>query len=470
MGNSKKSAQSNNDHKLRNKCERALNTILARVSASKGCKPKHIAIAYSGGLDSSVLLKLTIDFSRANQINLYAFHINHGLSPHADEWASHAQVFCDKAGIQYRMKKIILPLKMPEGIEEAARIARYGALGELCKENGVSLLLTAHHLNDQAETVMLQMLRGAGLPGLSAMPLVHEKFKLLDQGILLGRPFLEVSRSEVRRASEAWEIDYVEDESNFNFRFKRNALRHLVLPSIETRFPTASKGLAHIARHLQAAQRLVRDLANIDIENCSSISDKSIIQISKFLSLSEERQNNLLRFWFEAHRAKTLNSARLLDLRKQISSALPTSMVVDCGEGAELRCYRGLMSLIKSSDVHNSTPVELQWRGETSIAIPEWEGTLHFEKQNFGLAEEKLKTGRLRLASRHGGEKIKLEKNRPHRTLKNLFQEKKVPVWSRARLPLIYLNEQLVFVAGLGMNTTSMDSEVGVTLSWISDD
>ena len=149
--------------------ERALESILARVCISGEDAPARMAVAYSGGLDSSVLLGLVRDYAAAHRIELLAFHINHGISVNASHWLAKCRLSCESQGIPFDARAIRLAGRGKSGMEEAARIGRYAALGELCRAHAVPLLLTAHHQDDQAETVLLQLLRGSGIAGLSAM-------------------------------------------------------------------------------------------------------------------------------------------------------------------------------------------------------------------------------------------------------------------------------------------------------------
>ena len=197
MANSRKSPPlSNSTPSLDSVFQRALEDILARVVVSERIASR-IALAFSGGLDSTVLLRLAAAACKQRGIKLFAFHVHHGLSPNADHWLTHCEVQAQQAGAAFVARKVHINPHDKLGIEQAARLARYDALADMCASNHVQLLLTAHHQDDQAETVVLQLLRGAGLPGLSAMAMLQSEHALLGTGIALGRPLLEMTRADL---------------------------------------------------------------------------------------------------------------------------------------------------------------------------------------------------------------------------------------------------------------------------------
>lgn len=248
--------------------ECALNNILTRVSASIHPNDSSIfsephpslqntslklAIAYSGGLDSSVLLHLAHVFSIKYGCELYAFHIHHGISNNADAWLTHCEAQCQQLDIQFDAQKITLEKSTKSGVEEAARIGRYAALGALCRKHRASVLLTAHHRDDQAETVLLQLLRGSGVAGLSGMDSENVAPDLLgDAELRMARPLLATSRAELAVFADRNNILFVEDESNSDLRYARNALRHTVMPALEQAFPRFQERLGRTAQHAQS--------------------------------------------------------------------------------------------------------------------------------------------------------------------------------------------------------------------------
>lgn len=210
---------------------RALDGISARVFVFAPDAAKTMAVAYSGGLDSSALLYLAQAYAGERGIALSAFHVNHGLSPNANAWLAHCRNVCQQLGVSFDARQASVVDNDGQGVEEAARVARYAALGEMCRLHGAPLLLTAHHQDDQAETVLLQMLRGAGLAGLSGMDEMNIAPELVgDDALIVARPLLSVSRSALAAFVKDSGLQHVEDESNRNLRHPRNALRNEVCP------------------------------------------------------------------------------------------------------------------------------------------------------------------------------------------------------------------------------------------------
>ncbi len=463
MGNSRKSPRPNKGvlH-VAERFERALEAIPARVVVSGGA----IAIAYSGGLDSGLLLRLLADHGRRNALDCYAFHIHHGLSPNADDWLAHCAQQAESVGVQFDAVRVVLPDVAEHGIEQAARIARYQALGELCRRHGVSLLLTAHHQDDQTETVLLQLFRGAGLRGLSGMADADDAHALLGGDILLCRPLLGCRRSELEQAAAELGLSHIVDESNADVRYRRNAIRHDILPQIDGHFPGAAAAIARSSRHWQAAQRLLDELAEIDETHCA---EGDALRLDLLAQLSVERIDNLLRYWLVGQGAwQPPSAAQLTQLRMQLlhaqDSAHPSLNL--CG----LLLQRHGRLLVADRRMAGEPPqreISIQWRGEREITVPEWQGKLLFEPQSGkGVCPLRLQVWPILLRPRSGGERLKLDLQRPSRTLKNLFQESALPAQQRPWLPLAYVSGSLVFAAGLGMDAREADVDGGVRLGW----
>ncbi len=446
-------------------CERALEAILARVVVSGA---DAIAVAFSGGLDSSVLLHLAAAACRRHGRALFAFHVHHGLSPNADAWLSHCTGEAARLGVDFAAARVEVQGRASTGTEQASRLARYRALGELCRRHRVRLLLTAHHQDDQAETVLLQMLRGAGLQGLGGMGELHDSHALLGADVLLGRPLLDCTRGELERAAQDLGIDPVVDESNADTRYRRNAVRHEVLPVIERHFPGSAATLSRSSRHWQSAQRLLDDLAAMDEARCA---EGDALRIDQLKTLSAERIDNLLRHWLAGQGAEwPPSAAQLAQLRHQVLQARPEAHPSLALCGLLLQRHGGLVVAVPPlRDTPPRHEVRVAWRGESEIAVPEWQGSLLFDiEAGRGICPLRLRASVLLLQPRAGGERLKPNLQRPSRTLKNLFQECALPAQQRPWLPLAFLDEKLVFAAGLGMDSREADVEGGVRLGWRS--
>ena len=475
MANSRKSPPLNKSPLLLDAVfQRALEDILARVVVSDRIASRtafRIAVAFSGGLDSTVLLHLAAAACKLRGIQLFAFHVHHGLSPNADQWLAHCEEQAQQANATFVARQVQINPHDKLGIEQAARLARYDVLADMCIANDVPLLLTAHHQDDQAETVVLQLLRGAGLPGLSAMAMLQSEHALLGAGIALGRPLLEMTRADLELWADTHAIKHIVDESNDDLRFRRNEVRHQLMPLLEQQLPGVQKSIARSARHLQVAQRLLDELAAMDLQSCG---DADSLVIERLRQLSDDRLDNLLRYWLKQCGADHYPSdAQLYQLREQMLHARDDAhpLLALCGLVLERHAGNLVARHDEPPPINLPAEILLHWQGESEIAIPAWHGRLVFETAvGPGLDRAQLLQGPLRLRPRGGGERLKLDANRPSRTLKNLFQESDVPVRDRLWLPLLYLGDELIFAAGLGMDVRAGRASEGVRLRWQRQD
>jgi tRNA(Ile)-lysidine synthase len=464
MANSRNSISRNNPADWVGSVERALKDCLARVSFS--ALPPRIAIAYSGGLDSSMLLYAARDFAERYPVSLFVFHIHHGLNPRADEWLAHCEQVAQSYGITFAARRVRVDKQSGLGVEEAARRARYEALGDLCREHDVPLLLTAHHQDDQAETILLQLMRGAGLRGLSGMPAFAAKHELLGQGVALGRPLLEISRGGLADESLRLKISHIDDDSNEDVRYRRNAIRHRVVPVLRQIFPGFESRVSRSSAHLQQAQRLLDELGEMDLVRCQ-LDDGSGLDLNAMKSLSAERTDNLLRYWLSRQSISLPSQAQLQQIRQQmLHASLDSEPRYAC---AELHLRRVGTRLVRDEEAGSppQTKKLLHWQGEGVIELPEWRGKLLFrECTEGGISAHSLRQGPLVLHPRSGHERLKLAAGRPSRTLKNLYQEAGLLPAERRWLPLVSLQDRLVFAAGLGMDVRRVNAGAGLCLHW----
>jgi tRNA(Ile)-lysidine synthase len=443
--------------------KRALDNILARVFVS-GQEASSIAVAYSGGLDSSALLHLAREYATSHSIPLFAFHVHHGLSSNADAWLAHCQEVCAQQEITFDARKVLVDKGDGRGIEAAARSVRYRALGEMCREHHVSLLLTAHHLDDQAETVLLQMLRGAGLAGISGMDEVNAAPELLgDPNIVIGRPLLAVRRADLSAFVSGSGISHIEDESNLNTQHPRNALRNDVLPLMSKYFPSYQECLARSAQHAQSAQRLLDELAVQDLATCE---DDEGLNAERLKSLSDDRVANLLRHWLVLQGVRPPSTAWLNEALAQLLDAREDAQVCVTLGDIQLRRYRNHVVFTPVRQQPDTAPFDFWWQGEAILPFPAFGGSLHFEIAENGLDPDWLRSELLRMQFRAGGSKLKLAPNRPARDLKDWYQERAIPAWERLRLPLVYMGDVLVFAAGIGQDCRPPAASPGVNLRW----
>ena len=450
-----------------------------------------IAVAYSGGLDSSALLHLAQQHAQKCQIALYAFHIHHGISPNADAWLLHCERTCAQLGIHFEARRVTLDLADKDGTEAAARKARYGALGALCRAHGIKLLLTAHHQDDQAETVLLQLLRGSGAAGLSGMEGANVAPELLqDTDLVMARPLLSASRRQLAAYVAAHQIEHVEDESNSDPRFARNALRHQVIPALELAFPGFQQRFARSAEHAQAAQRLLFELGQQDLALCL---DGDGLDIGKLRLLSRDRSYNLVRHWFGTRHLRMPSTAWLSQMLTQLLTARPDAQLLVSHPECDVRRYRDrlflkprLARLAGMADPDDEafpghgwlghaietapSGTAFGWQGEAQIAFPDFGGVLHFDAGARGFDAQWLRQQALIIDFRQGGERLKLAANRPTRALKYHYQACDVPAWERPRLPIVSAGKALLFAAGIGMDSLHLsDAEAPrIALRWQS--
>ena len=375
-------------------------------------RKQRIAVALSGGIDSVVLLHLL-----KQHPGITAIHVHHGLSPSADAWAAFCRRLCKKWDVPVSVSRVRVK-KSGKGLEAAARAARY----EVFKKLKVDVIALAHHLDDQAETVLMNLLRGAGLRGASGMPPLAR-----FEGKLLARPLLEASRTEIEGYARAHRLAWVEDESNADEALTRNFVRRSVGPLLEKRFPHWKRALARAAR---------------------------------LFSEKDDRGARLLREFLRSRNLKAPSEAKLLEMLKQLtSSAARTELEHD---GATLRVYRDKV-FIDGGKLAPFDPVP--WSGQRRLAIPALGGEVRFRAGD-GIASKHLRIGSFQIRMRSGGERLQLHPRRPRRSLKNLFQEAGVPSWARPRTPLLFCGDDLVWVPGLGVDVRYQGR--GVLPEWIA--
>jgi tRNA(Ile)-lysidine synthase len=404
-----------------------------------------LALALSGGLDSVVLLHVLLTLRAQFPFELQAVHVHHGLSPHADDWADFCAQLCASHAVELTVHRVGVARDDPAGIEAAARRERRQTFAAL----ETDFLLTAHHQNDQAETLLLQLLRGAGPKGLAAMAEVQSHPGW--QGVHL-RPLLNLKRAELWGYAQAHGLAWVEDESNQDLRYRRNALRQQVMPLLAEHFPGASATLARAAALQADTTELLDDLARLDAK--TAIHDDRL-DCAVLAALSAPRARNLLRHFIELRGGPMPNARRLNEaLHQLIDARQDARLCVNLGE-AELHRFRGGAYLVPGRAHTAQSPVV--WRGEPVLEMEAMGVRVAFTHAvGSGLKRTLLEGGRTEFRLRQGGERLRLLPGGPHRSLKNLLQESAIPPWERDRLPLLLCDGRLVWAAGIGFDADSM--------------
>lgn len=423
-------------------------------------RPQALAVAYSGGRDSTALLHLMQHYASQHGYALFAFHVHHGISPAADDWLLHCQQTCAALQIPFYFERV--QLDPNHSIEAGARKARYAALGRMCLSHQVRLLLTAHHQDDQAETVLLQLLRGTGLAvGMERLRLAPSLLGT-DQ-VCLARPLLDLARSDLCGWLADAAIPFVDDGSNYDPRYARSALRTLIVPHLAREFPGFQQRLVRNAQHAQSAQRLLQQLAELDWQRYRTHAGAGVqhyaLPMAALSELNLDRVQNLLRYWLAQRGARMPASAWLAQLIAQLQAARDDAQVCIDYADAQFHRHRDHIYLAPRWQAA-SEPLQFQWQGETELCFAKWHGKLQFRQaaqEEWGVDVAVLRSKVLQLRYRDGGERIKLAANRPSRSLKQHYQSHDVPGWLRPRLPLLYFADEnnavkdLLFVAGLGV-------------------
>ncbi len=392
-------------------------------------------LAYSGGLDSQVLLRLCVELRALHPFSFRAVHVHHGLSSQAETWLNHCKRSCDQDQVELTCLRVDAKPPVGKSLEDHARTLRYALFKELLKPG--EILLTAHHQDDQAETLLLQLLRGAGLKGLSAMP----KVKTFGKG-LLARPLLEQARAELQTYAKEESLLWVEDELNQNLHYPRNRLRHEVLPLLKRYWPTASQTLARSAKHCAEAQALLNEVADQDFVRVAG-SKPGTLSVQGLLGLSPARQRLVLRHWFAAQGVLMPNTLKLQQLQRNVLLARPDRQPQLLWGTAALRRYQDNLYLLPPFKPHDPALV-YRWHLSTQLSI-EGLGQL---RATPGLGQGlRASIQEVEVRFRQGGEGY-LTGGGKRRALKKFFQEQAIPPWERERLPLIFLGKELIAIPG----------------------
>lgn len=408
-----------------------MTTILTLPSPPALKRGARLWVGYSGGLDSTVLLHCLLHSPLHSPLKsrLHAVHVHHGLQDQADAWANDCATQCRDWQVPFQLLHVRLDSRDPAGPEAAAREARYAAIAKLMRPGDV--LVTAHHQDDQAETVLLNLLRGAGVEGLAAMR-ENEVFAAGTHW----RPLLRSSRESLRVYAAQHGLRWIEDPHNTDARYARSYIRNEIMPKLRTRWPQADDALARAAANCGDAVELIRQQAERDIE---AVCAGDGLSVTGLLKLAPLRANAVLREWIRRSLGYAPDREVLLRIERELlrakADAAPRLRI---GAG-ELRRYRDALVFFPASLPEVVWPKALNWEGRGHLSLPVGCGELR--------APKNAKARPLTIRPARGSERIKLGAGRPSRTLKNLFQEAAVPPWVRQRLPLIYHDDQLICVA-----------------------
>ncbi len=427
-----------------------------------------VAVATSGGRDSTALLHATARAAQALGLRVLALHVHHGLLPEADAWVEHLQHQCAdwaRQGLPVALRWCRLEggPGRGESVEAWARRGRYAALSRMAREGGATLVLLAHHRRDQAETFLLQALRGGGAAGLASMPR-----QAVRDGLPWARPWLEQPSEAIDAYVQAHGLTHIQDPSNEDHGYARNRLRHRVIPALTAAFPQAEQALGAAARQAQQARECLQALAEIDLR---AVAEGHELRLPSLAALPQARQANLLRHWLLQHCGRGPGDTLL----QRLLSELFESDAPACWPAGEqvLHRYRGrLRCKLAGRDprempVHEEQPVYIDGPGRQRLDA--WNGWLEVHSvEKGGVAPARLRACIAR--ARSGGEQFQLKPGGVPRSLKKQYQALGVPAWHRGG-PLLWLDESLLYVPGLGVDARlwAPPGEPQLALEWVPD-
>lgn len=419
---------------------KALNPQQLIVDLIRQVDGRAVCVAYSGGVDSHVLLHLLATTHHPQLPAIRALHVDHGLHPDSARWAEHCCQTAAELGIHFQSVRVSVNKVDELGLEAAAREARYHAFRYELADNEV--LLTAQHQQDQAETLLLQLLRGAGPAGLSAMA---EESK--NSGLTVIRPFLSVSKNDIIAYARLHKLQWIDDPSNDDQTLNRNYLRHAIWPSLEQRWPGMSTTLSRSAEHCREAVVLMRELAQLDADNVF-ITQTDCLSISALIELPSARQRNLLRYAIESAELPMPSAVILQRVLDEVCQAAEDREPQVEWPGGLIRRYRDQL-FIESAPAAGTDLGETIISGTADISLADGR-RLHWRLSSGQGLKPHVFNRELLLKFREGGERIRLQGHAQHKALKQLFQEWGVPPWQRAQIPLIFIGQELIAVVGYG--------------------
>jgi tRNA(Ile)-lysidine synthase len=421
---------------------------------------RKLLIALSGGMDSVVLLHSLCALKTQGKLSnpLSAVHINHGLQTQADDWQQHCEELCDQLGVPIHSEAVeVVVSASGSGLENAARVARYQVFESRMDEQTV--LLQAHHRDDQMETLLLRLMRGAGALGLSGIPAC----RALANG-LLARPLLVFDRSWLQGWAEQQGLRWQEDESNADEQFDRNYCRRSLLPMIEKRWPAYRESWSKTVALESESAQMLQSLAEIDLQACLSDCGKGV-KVTAAMELDEPRRRNMVRYWISAMGLADPGWNRLRQLSMEVLPAAQDSAGIEL-ESYMLQRFRSVLFAV-SNAVHTVQEEQASWDIGASSQIELTDnGSLEAISQN-GKGLSLAKCEDLDIRYRQGSESCQLA-GRPTKMLKKILHEERIELWLRSRMPLLYSGDTLVCIPGVGVaeGFQAQGDEQGWQINW----
>ena len=421
-----------------------------------------LKVAYSGGLDSHVLLHALSGLRANHNFSLSAVHIDHDLQAASADWSRLCASVCATLDVDYVVKRVTVEGVADEGLEAAARRARYAALVAALEPGDI--LLTAHHGDDQAETVLLQLLRGTGVAGLAAMP--------IQAGFGTGRivrPLLGFARTALHAYAQAHRLVWIEDPSNQALHLRRSFLRAEILPRLARHWSAHASLLARTARHAAEAMELLDEVAATDLAACRHAVPHSpqALSIKALAALSVAHQRNLLRYWLRRQGFLAPAASQLEEVLAQVQTAPRSQQARVCWPGTEVWRYRDLLVALPAQHAPDLA-LDVVWDLRVPLDLSGIGRLRAVPLRGQGLSCARLNGKSLHVRLRSGGETLMLAGRSHHHVLKKLLQAEGVPPWLRACLPLFYVDHELAAVADRWVCTSFLagDGEEGLKIVW----
>ncbi len=400
-------------------------------------------IALSGGLDSCVLLHALAKLRTENTLNLKVIHVNHQLQNMADEWVNFCQSKVKDLGLNCAIEVVSINKETGDSLEALARHARYAVFTHHMQAN--TCLLTAHHSDDQFETFLLQLFRGAGPKGLSSMALQ----KSFGPG-QHARPLLALSREQLEDYATKNKIQFIQDPSNTEIQFDRNFLRNNIIPQIKVRYPNVQKSVGRSVQHIASEHFILDALLNDKLDN---LLVENTLDLRKLLLLELDMQILLLRKWISDSQMQLPSTKILQDILSQLKHAHRESKTTITWADVEIRAYSQRAFLLAKIDEDNYKQVANSLISKSEIyELPENYGSISFNSDSANPLQ-------LSLGFRSGGEKLRLPKHKHHISLKQLCQKNRVLPWMRSRIPLLFDGDVLVAIGDLWLNADWLDEQ-----------
>lgn len=447
--------------------EFSIHAFLAALTAIQPANSSDaVCVALSGGSDSIVLLNVLAEVRAHNpSMQLRALHVDHQLQANSGEWAQQCQRWAQQLQVDCQVLRVAVTEIEEFGVEASARKARYAAFKSALQPG--ELLVTAHHADDQLETILLALMRGSGVDGLAAMP----------SCVRFGpgwhaRPLLGFTHEALHDWARARELQYIDDPTNTDTHFDRNFLRHEVVPLLKTRWPAIARTASRSASHLAEAQALLDDWTENDYL-LAAVDDA--LSVDALRELPAPRRHALIRFWLQQHEVLMPSTRVLHSLEHDMLESAHDRIPYVRWHGAEVHRHRDLL-YVEEPLSEWDTAEQFAWSWQQELQLPSELGCLSISSHELPQTRERYSTGialsrlpaQLTVRFRDGGERIRLPGEKHHRALKKLLQESAVLPWWRERLPLIYADGKLVAVADLWISHefAAKSGEPAVYLVW----